>query len=279
MGRSNDAEFVELVWKNEKKILKAQSPKDLREGIEFFSQIFPGISYSSQKTFDGSKKRCGKTLEMLGLSYDFKFPEDHALKNQLWKNVIQRKLQAAREKSKYEKIAKEMGLPATSTQKDIEERKKSIAKEKRSRQKELERKQLDEKRERLGLNGKADVALADKLVSSTQRLLHHQAKNSAGYLYFKVWVMPDNSRWYKIGITNNLKRREYEQNVLPVPAETLETARFHSIEHAKIAEDAFLKTLSKYRIRGANNREIFDLKPEHVQAVIGAMKALESITF
>ena len=91
--------------------------------------------------------------------------------------------------------------------------------------------------------------------------------------------MPDNSRWYKIGITNNLKRREYEQNVLPVPAETLETARFHSIEHAKIAEDAFLKTLSKYRIRGANNREIFDLKPEHVQAVIGAMKALESITF
>ena len=97
MGRSNDAEFVELVWKNEKKILKAQSPKDLREGIESLAKSFQEYPIHPKKLLMDPRKDAGKTSEMFGLSYDFKFPEDHALKNQLWKNVIQRKLQAARE--------------------------------------------------------------------------------------------------------------------------------------------------------------------------------------
>ncbi|RNC85190.1 MAG: GIY-YIG nuclease family protein [Synechococcus sp. YX04-3] len=103
--------------------------------------------------------------------------------------------------------------------------------------------------------------------------------NSAGYLYFKVWVLQDSSKWYKIGITNDLRHRDAEQNVLPVPATTLHSVRFFNIEHARIAEKKFLETLSDYRIKGANNRELLNLKPEQVQAIIGAMKAIKNCTF
>ena len=98
-------------------------------------------------------------------------------------------------------------------------------------------------------------------------------------MYFKVWVLPDSSKWYKIGITNDLRRRDAEQNVLPVPATTLHSVRFFNIEHARIAEKKFLETLSRYRIKGANNKELLSLKPEQVQAIVGAMKAIKSYTF
>ena len=41
MAKFDSAGFVGLVRKNEKKILNAKSPKDLREGIEFFSKETP----------------------------------------------------------------------------------------------------------------------------------------------------------------------------------------------------------------------------------------------
>ena len=91
--------------------------------------------------------------------------------------------------------------------------------------------------------------------------------------------MPDSSKWYKIGITNDLRRRDAEQNVLPVPATTLQSVRFFSIEHARTAEKVFLEILSKNRIKGANNKELFNLEPAQVQAIIGAMKAIKSCTF
>ena len=91
--------------------------------------------------------------------------------------------------------------------------------------------------------------------------------------------MPDSSKWYKIGITNDLRRRDAEQNVLPVPATTLQSVRFFSIEHAQTAEKVFLEILSKNRIKDANNKELFNLEPAQVQPIIGAKKAIKSCTF
>jgi len=129
------------------------------------------------------------------------------------------------------------------------------------------------------LNAEADPNLAAKLVEAAGRALERERSSSAGYLYFKVWVMPDNSKWYKIGITNDLRRRDAEQNVLPVPPTTLHSVKLFNIDHARIVEKIFLETLSGSRIKGANNRELFSLKPAQVQAVIGAMKAIKSCTF
>ena len=121
MARFDDAEFIKLVWKNEKKILNPQSPKDLREGIEFFREKYQRTIPSSQATFDIAKERCGRALKMLDLSYDFVFPEDHVLKNQAWKN-IHNKFQAVRDIPKYENLAKELGLPDEATQEEVDAR-------------------------------------------------------------------------------------------------------------------------------------------------------------
>jgi hypothetical protein len=47
------------------------------------------------------------------------------------------------------------------------------------------------------------------------------APQAVGYVYLKRWTMPNDSCWYKVGITNNPDRRETEQNVLPVASETI----------------------------------------------------------
>jgi hypothetical protein len=44
---------------------------------------------------------------------------------------------------------------------------------------------------------------------------------TVGFIYLKRWTMPDVTCWFKIGITNNPDRRETEQNVLPVAAESI----------------------------------------------------------
>ena len=61
-------------------------------------------------------------------------------------------------------------------------------------------------------------------------------KNVEGYLYIKTWKISGQTQWFKIGITNDLDRRDYEQNVLPVAAKTLATAKVASMEHARSIE-------------------------------------------
>ena len=318
MAKFDEDAFIRLVRKNEKKILNAKSPKDLREGIEFIRKRQLRPTSHSGIIFDNAKKRCGKALEVPGISYDFVFPEDHVLKNQACKNILQ-KFQAVRDIPKYENLAKELGLPDEATQEEVDARiaeikeaklreraeaKRIQAQEKKRASElevkrlqaerelaakrmqtqraleahriELEAKRTEEKRNRLGLNGEADPELAERLFKSVEQGLQRESINPAGYLYFKVWVLPDGSKWYKIGITNDLRRRDAEQNVLPVPATTIHSARFFSIEHARIVEKKFLETLSIYRIKGANNKELLSLKPEQVQAIAGAMKAIKS---
>lgn len=141
--------------------------------------------------------------------------------------------------------------------------------------KEAREKAAEAERTRLGLNDAADLDLAIKL---EQRATLEMNKAEKSYLYFKCWVLPDDSKWYKIGITNNPSRREAEQNILPVPANTLHIIALPSTNHARLAETAFHDVLNHAQIKNAGNRELFTLKPSQVQAVIAAMKQLDSLS-
>ena len=81
----------------------------------------------------------------------------------------------------------------------------------RQQKKEIQQEQ-DEARQALqGLDTEADPELAAKLLQNSEQCLQKERISSTGYLYFKVWIMPDSSKWYKIGITNDLRRRDAEQ--------------------------------------------------------------------
>jgi hypothetical protein len=129
-----------------------------------------------------------------------------------------------------------------------------------------------EKRRRLGLDGIADMALAEKLHLELQGNL----AEIQGFLYVRCWVLSSSSRWYKIGVTNDPQRREAEQNVLPVSATTIACIRMASMEHARTAERSIHKCLESHRIRGAGNKELFSLDPAHLSAVLAIIKGLES---
>ena len=128
-----------------------------------------------------------------------------------------------------------------------------------------------EERKRLGLDKDADASLASALSKAAQEAITGEPR---GFLYFKCWVLPDDSRWYKVGITNDLKRRDSEQNVLPVAAETIASKGFPNIEEAGAVEKAFHRVLAERRIVGANNRELFHLKPAEVAALKAAIEAI-----
>lgn len=137
---------------------------------------------------------------------------------------------------------------------------------------EAKKKLQEEHRRRLGIDETADPALVQHLAKTVGGAVKQSQDESSGFLYFKTWVMSDGHRWYKIGVTTDLERRDSEQNVLPVPATTLHIIRFRHIQHAKVAEQCFHAELQKMRIRGARNKELFSLLPKHVSSIIAAMK-------
>lgn len=94
-----------------------------------------------------------------------------------------------------------------------------------------------------------------------------------GFVYFKRWRLRDGTCWYKVGITNNMSRRESEQNVLPVAAETLAYFDAGGMDRAKAYESAIHLVLDSQRIRDANNRELFHLSKEQELALIEFFKA------
>ncbi len=114
-----------------------------------------------------------------------------------------------------------------------------------------------------------DSELFDKLENSIKEALNIKA----GYLYFKKWDLPETT-WYKIGKTNNPDRRDSEQNVLPVPAQTLYLLKLGSMEQASSVERAILKTLGDRRIIGAKNKELFKLGLSDYKAIVKALKNL-----
>ena len=88
-----------------------------------------------------------------------------------------------------------------------------------------------------------------------------------GFVYFKKWCLPTGEAWYKVGITNNLKRRDGEQNVLPVPPISIAAVAVASMEHARVIESAMHQVLNEWKIEGAQNRELFKLSIEQEESV------------
>lgn len=98
---------------------------------------------------------------------------------------------------------------------------------------------------------------------------------TVGYVYLKRWTLPDGSCWFKVGITNNRDRREAEQNVLPVAAETIACVDVGSMDRARAIEAIIHQVLEEQRITDANNRELFHLSPQQASAVKAVLERLE----
>lgn len=97
---------------------------------------------------------------------------------------------------------------------------------------------------------------------------------TVGFIYLKRWTMPDGTCWFKIGITNNPDRRETEQNVLPVAAESIVCVDVGSMDRARAIEFVIHQVLEEQRIKDANNRELFHLSAQQASAVKAVLKKL-----
>jgi hypothetical protein len=123
----------------------------------------------------------------------------------------------------------------------------------------------------LKLPAYADQILLDELWNELSRI-----KPLTGYVYLKRWKVLGESAWYKIGITGNPERRDAEQNVLPVPVETLFCYDVGSIERARAIESKIILVLGSHKIIGAQNRELFHLSDEQVSALMAVMNAINT---
>lgn len=97
----------------------------------------------------------------------------------------------------------------------------------------------------------------------------------AGYVYLKRWCLPDGSYWFKVGVTSNPNRRDLEQNVLPVPAETLACVDAGSMDRARAIEYIIHNVLDEQRITDANNRELFHLNDSQAAAIMAILNRIE----
>jgi hypothetical protein len=117
-----------------------------------------------------------------------------------------------------------------------------------------------------------DQSLVDELWKELSNI-----ESPTGYIYLKRWNYKDESWWYKLGITTNPKRRDSEQNVLPVPAETLFCYDVGSIDRARTMESIIKRVLDSHKIRGSQNRELFHLSEEQVSALMTVMNAVKTL--
>lgn len=169
----------------------------------------------------------------------------------------------------------ELSLPLNSSWESIkqheqlaEDRKRNFENDRR----EGKRRYLDEAMKRhvyASKHGPADPSLLSSLIDGIRGM-----ESAKGYVYLKQWRMGDGTTWYKIGITGNPQRRENEQNVLPVPAETIALVELASMGQARNAEKTFLEKLQHLKIRGAGNRELFHLDSGQLCALMHAFEHL-----
>ena len=99
----------------------------------------------------------------------------------------------------------------------------------------------------------------DPELSARLHVALNSAKAVVDYVYFKKWQLANDISWYKIGITSDPNRRDVEQNAIPAPAQTICCIRVSSMERARLIESSVHNILVDYRIKGAGNRELFEL--------------------
>ena len=253
----------------------------VKKGFDYFNSDHSFPSKTSKDFFDTLRAQAQRVLAIYKLDLDVPLPISPVEKNKLWNSFIRPYVPLDRESHKYCKSLLEAGVSSTGSAGDLERwieeltAEASLAKKaalKAARERSLELRKLHA--QRLGICESADPDLTVRLVGAAREAIAESLSETSGYLYFKAWIMPDGHRWYKIGITSDLQRRDAEQNVLPVPPVTLHKLQFRHIYHARAAEQAFHAELSKMRISGAKNRELFSLSPQQVASVIEAMKAV-----
>ena len=137
--------------------------------------------------------------------------------------------------------------------------------------KEVKKIEAKEVRNALGIGEKENIDFS-KLLFET---INKDLKEMEGFIYLRRWKVSDGTTWFKIGITNNLFRRESEQNVLPVAAQTLATAKLASMEQARTIEKSIHNVISKYQIKGSNNKELFRLKPNDLASLLDLFKKID----
>lgn len=150
---------------------------------------------------------------------------------------------------------------------DLQERVDQLETDKRQNAEALRRaKQASTLFERIGHDNKLAGALWHALDTTPP---------TVGFVYLKRWTMPDGCCWFKIGITNNPNRRETEQNVLPVAAESIVCVDVGSMDRARAIEAVIHQVLVDQRIMDANNRELFHLSDQQASAVKAVLERLE----
>jgi len=132
-----------------------------------------------------------------------------------------------------------------------------------------------EKSRRNKLAAKLATANADTSLVAALADAISQVPQTHGYIYLRQWQMPDGVRWYKVGVTKSPDRRENEQNVLPVAAETLVCVDVGTMDRARSLEKAIHAALDAQRIRDANNKELFHLSDAQLAALASCLKKLE----
>ena len=117
----------------------------------------------------------------------------------------------------------------------------------------------------------ASESVDKELTAGLIAAIENARNATGGYVYLKQWTLADGTRWLKLGITNNPSRRDAEQNVLPVPADTLRLMETQSMEQAAAIERALHQQLAAQKITGAGNRELFHLDDGQLAALMAAM--------
>jgi hypothetical protein len=150
---------------------------------------------------------------------------------------------------------------------DLKERRDELLEE--ARQNDLAKSRAQQAAMRFARAGQ-DTTLASALWHALET-----TPSTVGYVYLRRWSMPDGSAWYKVGITNDSARREAEQNVLPVAAETIVCVDVGSMDRARAIESVVHQVLKEQQITDANNRELFHLSDQQASAVKAILERLE----
>jgi hypothetical protein len=262
-------------------LIKPKSIICVLKGFDYFNGDHTFPSKTSKEFFYTLRTQAQRVLAIYKLDLDVPLPISPVEKNKLWNSFIRPYVPLVRESHKYCKSLLEAGVSSTGSADDLERwieqltAEVSLAKKaalKAARERRSKSRMLHA--QRLGICESADPDLTVRLADAAREAIADSLSETSGFLYFKAWIMPDGHRWYKIGITSDLQRRGAEQNVLPVPPVTLYKLQFRHIYHARAAEQAFHTELTRMRIRGAKNRELFSLSPQQVASVIEAMKAV-----
>ena len=262
-------------------LVKPRSIISIKKGFEYFNGSHRFPSKASEAFFHQKREQAQRLIAIYKLNLSTPLPDSPIEQKKLWNEFIRPQLGLVKDALKYHANLNLAGISTKASldsaqdfiqlfQAEISSGKEAALK----RQREARARLKEQAAKQMGMDEAADHELVIRLVSVAKEAIQASLAETCGYLYLKAWVMQNGGKWYKVGVTTDLERRDAEQNVLPVPPSTLHTVRFQHIHQARAAERAFHTELLKMRIKGAKNKELFSLKPSQVNSIIEAMKVL-----